>query len=139
MLQSLQVEWKVSPADDLHASHLLSYLYIGIGKQEHRLWFGCGYPLVREFAQQVADIFLLLPPLRELGVAFVAYSPLGRGIFGGRIKNLNDLAEGDYRRSAPRFAEGNLASNLSRMDAAFPAGAAKGERYSEQAMRALNG
>jgi aryl-alcohol dehydrogenase-like predicted oxidoreductase len=140
----------------------------------------------------------VLPTCRELGVGFVAYSPLGRGIFGGRIKSLNDLAEGDYRRTAPRFAEGNLTSNLSlvrhlegiaaekkcrpaqlalawllargedvfpipgtkrverleenigalevvltsedlsRMDEAFPAGAAKGERYSEQAMKALN-
>ena len=140
----------------------------------------------------------VLPTCRELGVGFVAYSPLGRGIFGGRIKSLNDLAEGDYRRSAPRFSGGNLSSNLSlvkhleeiaagkkrrpaqialawllargedvfpipgtkrverleenagaldvaltsedlsRMDAAFPAGAARGERYSEQAMTALN-
>jgi aryl-alcohol dehydrogenase-like predicted oxidoreductase len=123
---------------------------------------------------------------------------LGRGIFGGRIKNLNDLAEGDYRRTAPRFAGENLSSNLSlvkrleeiasgkkcrpaqvalawllargedvfpipgtkrverleenagalevaltaedlsRIDAAFPAGAARGDCYSEQAMRALN-
>lgn len=140
----------------------------------------------------------VLPTCRELGVGFVAYSPLGRGIFGGRIKSLNDLSEGDYRRNNPRFAEGNLSSNLSlvehleeiaagkkcrpaqvalawllargedvfpipgtkrverleenagamevvltsedlsRIDAMFPAGAAKGERYSEQAMRALN-
>jgi aryl-alcohol dehydrogenase-like predicted oxidoreductase len=140
----------------------------------------------------------VLPTCRELGVGFVAYSPLGRGIFGGRIKNLNDLAEGDYRRTAPRFAGENLSSNLSlvkrleeiaaekkcrpaqvalawllargedvfpipgtkrverleenagalevaltaedlsRIDAAFPAGAARGDRYSEQAMRALN-
>jgi aryl-alcohol dehydrogenase-like predicted oxidoreductase len=128
----------------------------------------------------------------------VAYSPLGRGIFGGRIRSLNDLAEGDYRRNSPRFAEGNLSSNLSlverlegiaarkgctpaqlalawllargrdifpipgtkraerleenvraldvalspddlsRIDAAFPAGAARGTRYPEQAMKALN-
>jgi aryl-alcohol dehydrogenase-like predicted oxidoreductase len=140
----------------------------------------------------------VLPTCRELGVGFVAYSPLGRGIFGGRIKSLNDLSEGDYRRNNPRFAEGNLSSNLSlvehleeiaagkkcrpaqvalawllargedvfpipgtkrverleenagamevvltsedlaRIDAMFPAGAARGERYSEQAMRALN-
>jgi len=140
----------------------------------------------------------VLPTCRELGVGFVAYSPLGRGIFGGRIKSLNDLDEGDYRRNAPRFAEGNLSSNLSlvkrleeiaiekkcrpaqialawllsrgedvfpipgtkrverleenagalevvltvedlsRINAAFPAGAARGERYSEQAMKALN-
>ena len=54
----------------------------------------------------------VLPTCRELGVGFVAYSPLGRGIFGGRIKSLNDLAEGDYRRNAPRFAGENLSSNL---------------------------
>ena len=54
----------------------------------------------------------VLPTCRELGVGFVAYSPLGRGIFGGRIKSLNDLAEGDYRRNAPRFEGGNLSSNL---------------------------
>ena len=138
----------------------------------------------------------VLPTCRELGVGFVAYSPLGRGIFGGRIKNLDDLAEGDYRRSSPRFAGENLAHNLSlvkrleeiaagkkcrpsqlalawllardvfpipgtkrverleenagaldvvltsddlaRLDAAFPPGAAKGTRYHEQAMKALN-
>jgi len=137
----------------------------------------------------------VLPTCRELGVGFVAYSPLGRGI-GGRIKNLDDLAEGDYRRSSPRFAGENLAHNLSlvkrleeiaagkkcrpsqlalawllardvfpipgtkrverleenagaldvvltsddlaRLDAAFPPGAAKGTRYHEQAMKALN-
>jgi aryl-alcohol dehydrogenase-like predicted oxidoreductase len=140
----------------------------------------------------------VLPACRELGVGFVAYSPLGRGIFGGRIRSLNDLAEGDYRRNSPRFAEGNLSSNLSlverleeiasakgctpaqlalawliaqgwdifpipgtkrvvrfeenvkafdvalspedlsRIGAAFPAGAAKGTRYPDPAMKALN-
>jgi aryl-alcohol dehydrogenase-like predicted oxidoreductase len=55
----------------------------------------------------------VLPTCRELGIGFVAFSPLGRGIFGGRIKNLNDLAEGDYRRTAPRFAGENLSSKLS--------------------------
>src|SRR3990170_8061788 len=138
----------------------------------------------------------VLPTCLELGVGFVAYSPLGRGIFGGRIKNLDDLAEGDYRRSSPRFAGENFAHNLSlvtrleeiaaekkcrpsqlalawllardvfpipgtkrverleenagaldvvltsddlaRLDAAFPPGAAKGTRYHEQAMKALN-
>jgi aryl-alcohol dehydrogenase-like predicted oxidoreductase len=139
-----------------------------------------------------------LPTCRELGVGFVAYSPLGRGIFGGRIKSMDDLAEGDYRRTAPRFAEENLASNLSlverldgiaaekkcrpaqlalawllaqgvdvfpipgtkrterleenagaleivltsedlsRIDAVFPAGAARGHRYSEHGMKSLN-
>jgi aryl-alcohol dehydrogenase-like predicted oxidoreductase len=128
----------------------------------------------------------------------VAYSPLGRGIFGGKIKSLNDVEEGDYRRNTPRFMGENLVHNLSlverlekiaaekkcrpaqlalawllargsdifpipgtkrverleenagaldvvltsvdldRLDAAFPPGAAKGTRYHEQAMKALN-
>ncbi|MGE5188990.1 MAG: aldo/keto reductase [Gemmatimonadota bacterium] len=55
----------------------------------------------------------VLPTCRELGVGFVAYSPLGRGIFGGRIKGTGDLAEGDYRRNSPRFQGENLARNLS--------------------------
>jgi len=140
----------------------------------------------------------ILPTCRELGVGFVAYSPLGRGIFGGKIRSLNDVEEGDYRRNAPRFVGGNLAHNLSlverlekiadekkcrpaqlalawllaqgldifpipgtkrverleenagglnlaltaedlaSLDAAFPPGAAKGTRYHEQAMKALN-
>jgi aryl-alcohol dehydrogenase-like predicted oxidoreductase len=54
----------------------------------------------------------VLPVCRENGIAFVAYSPLGRGIFGGAIKRLDDLSEGDYRRNSPRFAAENLARNL---------------------------
>ena len=55
----------------------------------------------------------VLPTCRELGVGFVAYSPLGRGIFGGKIKSLDDVEEGDYRRNNPRYAEENLSHNLS--------------------------
>ncbi|MGE5247336.1 MAG: aldo/keto reductase [Verrucomicrobiota bacterium] len=54
----------------------------------------------------------VLPVCREQGVGFVAYSPLGRGIFGGAIRRLEDLAEGDYRRNSPRFAGVNLSQNL---------------------------
>ena len=54
----------------------------------------------------------VIPVCREHGVGFVAYSPLGRGIFGGAIRRLDDLAEGDYRRNSPRFAGGNLDLNL---------------------------
>jgi len=42
---------------------------------------------------------------RELGIGFVPYSPLGRGFLTGQIKNFEDLAENDYRRTAPRFQE----------------------------------
>ena len=54
----------------------------------------------------------LLATCRELGVLFVAYSPLGRGFLTGRIRSRDDLAESDYRRSTPRFSEKNFARNL---------------------------
>jgi aryl-alcohol dehydrogenase-like predicted oxidoreductase len=139
-----------------------------------------------------------IPACRELGIGFVAYSPLGRGIFGGTIHRAEDIAEGDYRRNSPRFMGENLAHNVAlvkrleeiaadkgsrpsrvalawllsrgqdivpipgtkrvdrltenagaldvvltaeeidRIEAAFPAGAAKGSRYPEPAMKAVN-
>src|SRR5207253_387786 len=49
---------------------------------------------------------------RELGIGFVPYSPLGRGFLTGQIKNFEDLAENDYRRTAPRFQGENFQRNL---------------------------
>ena len=49
---------------------------------------------------------------RELGITFVAYSPLGRGFLTGKIQSLNDLAPNDWRRRNPRFEEQNLQRNL---------------------------
>ena len=140
----------------------------------------------------------VLPTCRENGIAFVAYSPLGRGALTGAIRTLDTLAEGDYRRNSPRFTGDNLSRNLSlvdrlagmavekkcrpaqlalawllargrdifpipgtkrvhrleenvgalevslapeeisRLDAAFPVGAAAGNRYPEQAMKAVH-
>jgi aryl-alcohol dehydrogenase-like predicted oxidoreductase len=140
----------------------------------------------------------VLRTCRDNGVAFVAYSPLGRGVLTGAIRRLDDLADGDYRRNSPRFLGENLTHNLSlvdhltemaagkkctpaqlalawllargqdifpipgtkrvsrleenvgalqvpltpeevaRLDSAFPAGAAAGTRYPEQAMKALH-
>lgn len=54
----------------------------------------------------------ILPTIRELGIGFVAYSPLGRGFLSGAIKRLEDLAEDDYRRHSPRFQGENFARNL---------------------------
>jgi aryl-alcohol dehydrogenase-like predicted oxidoreductase len=54
----------------------------------------------------------ILPTVRELGIGFVAYSPLGRGFLTGAITSLDDLEPGDYRRSSPRFEGDNLAANL---------------------------
>ena len=54
----------------------------------------------------------ILPTCRELGIGFVPYSPLGRGFLTGQIKRFEDLPEGDYRRTAPRFQGENFQSNL---------------------------
>ncbi len=54
----------------------------------------------------------ILATCRELGIGFVAYSPLGRGFLTGQIRTPADLAEGDYRRSSPRFQGENFARNL---------------------------
>jgi aryl-alcohol dehydrogenase-like predicted oxidoreductase len=53
-----------------------------------------------------------LDTLRELGIGFVAYSPLGRGFLTGAIKKYEDLAQDDWRRNMPRFKEGNFQKNL---------------------------
>ncbi|MBC8066005.1 MAG: aldo/keto reductase [Chlorobia bacterium] len=53
-----------------------------------------------------------LPVTKELGIALVPYSPLGRGFLTGEIKSLDDLAPDDWRRSNPRFQGDNLAKNL---------------------------
>lgn len=58
----------------------------------------------------------LLPALHELGIALVAYSPLGRGFLAGRIRKLDDLAENDWRRNNPRFQGENFAKNVAVAD-----------------------
>jgi len=54
----------------------------------------------------------VLPLCRELGIGFVAYSPLGRGFLTGRFRTFEDLPEDDYRRSSPRFQGENFQRNL---------------------------
>jgi aryl-alcohol dehydrogenase-like predicted oxidoreductase len=54
----------------------------------------------------------ILPTCRELGIGFVAYSPLGRGFLTGAIQSIDDLAQDDYRRSSPRFQGENFDRNL---------------------------
>jgi aryl-alcohol dehydrogenase-like predicted oxidoreductase len=54
----------------------------------------------------------ILATCRELGIGFVAYSPLGRGFLTGQIKRFEDLAEDDYRRLSPRFQGENFQRNL---------------------------
>lgn len=54
----------------------------------------------------------ILPTVRELGIGFVSYSPLGRGFLTGQIKKFEDLAEDDARRTIPRFQGDNFKKNL---------------------------
>jgi aryl-alcohol dehydrogenase-like predicted oxidoreductase len=54
----------------------------------------------------------VLDTVRELGIGFVAYAPLGRGVLTGRLRSLDSLPDNDWRRTAPRFNGDNLARNL---------------------------
>jgi len=54
----------------------------------------------------------VIPACKELGISFVAYSPLGRGFLTGQIKKFEDLDEDDYRRASPRFQGENFNKNL---------------------------
>ncbi len=54
----------------------------------------------------------ILPTVRELGIGFVAYSPIGRGFLSGRYKTIDDFEATDYRRNSPRFQGENFAKNL---------------------------
>jgi aryl-alcohol dehydrogenase-like predicted oxidoreductase len=68
----------------------------------------------------------ILPTCRELGVGFVAYSPLGRGFLTGRFKRLEDLPEDDFRRHHPRFQGQNFQKNLRLADRVRKIAAEKG-------------
>lgn len=163
-----------------HAVHPISAL-----QTEYSLWS----------RDPEAEIF---PTIRELGIGFVPYSPLGRGFLTGRFASNADLPDGDFRKISPRFAEDNIAANrallgvietmaqtkgatpaqialawvlaqgndiapipgtrrisyleenlnalkvsltpseLATLNAAFPAGVAKGDRYPAAAMGSLN-
>ena len=77
-----------------HATHTIAAL-----QTEYSLWS-------REPEDEI------LPATRELGIGFVAYSPLGRGFLTGRYRSIDDLEPNDFRRRAPRFQGENFAKNL---------------------------
>ena len=68
----------------------------------------------------------ILPTVRELGIGFVAYSPLGRGFLSGAIRSLEDLDENDFRRRSPRFQGKNFERNLELVDRVRELAEAKG-------------
>ncbi len=77
-----------------HAVHPITAL-----QSEYSLW-------TRDVEEEI------LPTCRELGIGFVAYSPLGRGLLTGAITNPDSLEEGDFRRKHPRFQGENLKRNI---------------------------
>jgi aryl-alcohol dehydrogenase-like predicted oxidoreductase len=77
-----------------HAVHPITAL-----QSEYSLW-----------SRDVEDA--ILPACRELGIGFVAYSPLGRGFLTGRFRKFEDLPADDYRRNQPRFQGANFQKNL---------------------------
>ncbi len=81
-----------------HATHPIAAL-----QTEYSLW-------TRDPEEEI------LPTVRELGIAFVAYSPLGRGFLTGRFRSGKDFAEGDFRASNPRMSGDNLAKNVALAD-----------------------
>ncbi|PLT33360.1 aldo/keto reductase [Bacillus sp. V5-8f] len=81
-----------------HGIHPISVL-----QTEYSLW-----------SREVEDE--ILPAIRELGIGFVPYSPLGRGFLTGQIQKFEDLAEDDYRRFSPRFQGENFEKNIQLVD-----------------------
>jgi aryl-alcohol dehydrogenase-like predicted oxidoreductase len=68
----------------------------------------------------------ILPTLRELGIGFVPYSPLGRGFLTGTLRSLDSLDEADFRRYQPRFQGDNLAANIAIVEVVDQLAQAKG-------------
>ncbi|WP_313453973.1 aldo/keto reductase [Brevundimonas sp.] len=76
----------------------------------------------------------LLEVVRELGIGFVPYSPLGRGFLSGEIKSIDDLAPDDFRRTNPRFAGDNFQRNLDLVEAVGAIAADKGVTAAQLAL-----
>ena len=76
----------------------------------------------------------VLATVRELGIGFVPYSPLGRGFLSGTIRTVDDFAEDDFRRTSPRFQGDNFARNLEVLDRVVAIAADKGVTPSQLAL-----
>jgi aryl-alcohol dehydrogenase-like predicted oxidoreductase len=76
----------------------------------------------------------ILPTTRELGIGFVAYSPLGRGFLSGQIKSIDDLDENDFRRRGPRFQGENFHKNLDLVEQVEAIASEKGVTPSQLAL-----
>jgi aryl-alcohol dehydrogenase-like predicted oxidoreductase len=99
-----------------HATHPISAL-----QTEYSIWA----------RQPEAEI---IPAIRELGIGFVPYSPLGRGFLTGTVRSVDDLAENDFRRFQPRFQGDNLAHNVAIVEAIDALASEKGATAAQIAL-----
>jgi len=76
----------------------------------------------------------ILPAVRELGIGFVPYSPLGRGFLTGRFRRFEEIPEGDYRRNSPRFQGENFQKNLALVERVREIAQEKGVKPSQLAL-----
>ncbi|MGW8958825.1 aldo/keto reductase [Paenibacillus sp. NPDC055715] len=76
----------------------------------------------------------VIPACKELGIEFVAYSPLGRGFLSGQIQKFDDFAENDFRRTVPRFQPENFQKNLDLVQHIKDLAAQKGVKPSQLAL-----
>lgn len=76
----------------------------------------------------------ILPTVREIGAGFVAYSPLSRGLLGGRIRRPEDLATRDWRRQVPRFRGDDLVTNFAIVDRLAAFASARGVTLAQLAL-----
>jgi aryl-alcohol dehydrogenase-like predicted oxidoreductase len=84
------------------------------------------------WARDVEDA--ILPACRELGIGFVPYSPLGRGLLTGNVRSLDDIAPHDLRRLQPRFQPGNIEHNLELLKPLDEIAAARGATKAQVAL-----
>jgi aryl-alcohol dehydrogenase-like predicted oxidoreductase len=99
-----------------HATHPISAL-----QTEYSIW-------AREPEAEI------IPTVRELGIGFVPYSPLGRGFLTGKVRTLDALAQDDFRRMQPRFADKNLAQNIGIVEVIDAIAAEKGATAAQIAL-----
>lgn len=91
-----------------HAVHPISAV-----QNEFSLW-------TRDFEEEE------IPVTAELGIAFVPYSPLGRGFLTGKIESVDTLSDDDYRKTSPRLTDGNLEANMAIVDVVRSVAESKG-------------
>lgn len=117
---SVPIEETIGAMAELVASGKVRFLGLSEAAAETIRRAHCVHPITAvqtEYSLWTRDVeAAVLPAVRELGIGFVAYSPLGRGFLAGAVRSRDALAVNDSRRRHPRFAEDNLRHNLALLE-----------------------